>query len=326
MGDLQPTAAPPTEGLEGTAGFRCSVAARARGDQMVGTAPEARRWLLVEQDAHWGRTTWEGLEVEAALAVEMQEHLESVNGRLQLIRRPGARPDRTLATRRWCLVDVDWERPVLWGTATTDAELLEAARLLGGPCPPEAVRPGSPGIVLVCTHGRKDVCCAIHGRPVASSLAALWPEETWETTHTGGDRFAANVILLPDGAVYGGTDPGTAVADLSAHTDGRVDPTRLRGRCGEPQHVQVAQAVALQELGPLPWGAMSTRREEAGAERWSVDLAVASGSSDAPPRHLRVTGRFVTTEPHQLTCRAVALKPSTHAVAEVVEEIEGELA
>ena len=66
-------------------------------------------------------------------------------------------------------------------------------------------------ILLVCTHGVHDTCCALRGRPVAAALAARWPGQVWECSHVGGDRFAPNVVVLPDGFYYGNLDPETAV-------------------------------------------------------------------------------------------------------------------
>ena len=74
----------------------------------------------------------------------------------------------------------------------------------------------------VCTHGRHDACCAERGRPVAAALTASHPAETWEISHMGGDRFAANMVVLPEGLYYGRMDPGTA-------SPGRLPCTRTGG-------------------------------------------------------------------------------------------------
>ena len=58
-------------------------------------------------------------------------------------------------------------------------------------------------VLLVCTHARHDQCCAVRGRPVAQTLARAFPDETWESSHLGGDRFAATMIVLPHGLYYG---------------------------------------------------------------------------------------------------------------------------
>ena len=68
----------------------------------------------------------------------------------------------------------------------------------------------SPGLVpteevlfCVCTHGKHDACCAEKGRPIAGALSAAYPEETWEVSHIGGDRFAGNALVLPYGLYLG---------------------------------------------------------------------------------------------------------------------------
>ena len=100
----------------------------------------------------------------------------------------------------------------------------------------------------VCTHGRHDACCAERGRPVAAALTASHPAETWEISHMGGDRFAANMVVLPEGLYYGRMDPGSASQVAWLHEEGRVDLDRLRGRSSYPMHVQYAEIALRRHL------------------------------------------------------------------------------
>ena len=100
----------------------------------------------------------------------------------------------------------------------------------------------------VCTHGRHDACCAERGRPVAAALTASHAAETWEISHVGGDRFAANMVVLPEGLYYGRMDPGTASQVAALHEQGRVDLARLRGRSSYPMHVQYAEIALRRHL------------------------------------------------------------------------------
>ena len=52
-------------------------------------------------------------------------------------------------------------------------------------------------VVVVCTHGRRDVCCAERGRPLAAATALEHPGAVWESTHVGGDRFAGEPDRVP---------------------------------------------------------------------------------------------------------------------------------
>ena len=106
-----------------------------------------------------------------------------------------------------------------------------------------------PGPIFgVCTHGRHDACCAERGRPVAAALTASHPAQTWEISHMGGDRFAANMVVLPEGLYYGRMDPGTASQVAELHEQGRVDIERLRGRSAYPMAVQYAEIALRRHL------------------------------------------------------------------------------
>lgn len=92
-------------------------------------------------------------------------------------------------------------------------------------------------LYLVCTHGRHDRCCATRGRPVAAALTAAYGDAVWECSHLGGDRFAANVLVLPEGHYLGRVEPGTAAAAVAT-----LPAEHYRGRASLPSPVQAAQA------------------------------------------------------------------------------------
>ena len=117
----------------------------------------------------------------------------------------------------------------------------------GGPDRPDRPTPtvaGGRALILVCAHGVHDACCAIRGRPVAAALAEHFPGQVWECSHVGGDRFAPNVVLLPDGFYYGNLDPESAVRAVRQHLAGAW----TRGGCGAwpslPPPVQAAVVAA----------------------------------------------------------------------------------
>lgn len=283
----------------------CSDASRARGDRWVGTAPPARRWFLVTQGGDWGVNAMAGLAAEPGTKVRLGELLGAAGARLMLIRRPGRPHEETPA---WVIVDRGATPRIRWGERHSDEDLLRAAATLLEPAvagPDEDPAP-DPGLLLVCTHGRHDRCCAVRGRPVAAALAKRWPEATWECTHTGGDRFAANLVVLPDGACYGGLDPDQVVRMVEAHYAGQVDPTHLRGPTGLVAPAQAAVVAAHHRWGPLAWGDVAVRDVRRSAEGWTVELVVAGTGV------VHASGHTELSEPHLLTCRATA--PDTMAL------------
>jgi hypothetical protein len=133
-------------------------------------------------------------------------------------------------------------------------------------------------VYLVCTHGRHDACCAVRGRPVAAALAAAYPDRTWECCHIGGDRFAANVVVLPHGLFYGHVSVTRAVELAKRYDEGTVVPDLLRGSGAFTPPVQAAQHFARAAGQSL---AVNNLRPQAVQElpnhRWLVTLASTTG-------------------------------------------------
>ncbi len=136
----------------------------------------------------------------------------------------------------------------------------------------------------VCTHGRHDACCAERGRPVAAALTSSHPAETWEVSHIGGDRFAANMVVLPEGLYYGRMEPGSASEVAWLHEAGRVDLGRLRGRSSVPMHVQYAEIAlrrhleedrldAVRLVRRAGWTSVFERRADGVAVEWAVTVS-----------------------------------------------------
>ena len=272
--------------------FRCSVAALERGDVPVGTAVPAPYWLLVGHPGPWPPKPINADHL-AEVAGDLSAQLNRFGARLQLVRRHGRLEGD--------LVEADGDQPAflvdvrrgLVGRSTWQAsEDLVALAGRFEDLPDPTTEP----LVLVCTHGRKDVCCAIDGRVVAAVLDDVLPGAVWETTHLGGDRFAGNVALLPEGSMYGRLDGDVASQVLLDHLDGRVDLDRWRGRSSWSPAAQVA---VHDLLGSEPGARLPDLPDPDVAalddNRWEVGIDLAG------VRHRRVVTRTMS-EPHQLTC------------------------
>jgi hypothetical protein len=221
---------------------RCSFRADVRGDPMLGTAFPAGRILLVEQPGPWGPDGLIESDFDHRVAHELRDRALAEGVRVQVIRRPGR--DSGAPQRRWGLADCRIGRESLrWGTYRRERELLDVA--LDGSA---GVADAAPAF-LVCTHGRHDVCCAVRGRPTVEALARLRPGQVWETSHVGGDRFAANVLVVPSGLLYGRVGIGDAAALVECAESDEVYLERLRGRVGLAPVVQAALAGAHALLG-----------------------------------------------------------------------------
>jgi (2Fe-2S) ferredoxin len=284
--------------------YRCADAARGRADPLAGTAPPTRRWLLLEHPGPWRIDAIAGAGIDPDILSILLAKAGS-DTRILLVRRPG-RIDRQ-AARSWILAGLDTD--TIAGSWRQDSDLLDAAAALTDPSIGAA---RSDPVLLVCTHGVHDVCCALRGRPVAAAVASRWPELVWECSHIGGDRFASNVVVLPDGFYYGNLDPDSALATVDAHITGVVRPEYLRGMARHLPPVQAAVIAAYQHYGPLGPSDVSVRATEHigphhghGSETF-VDLVV-----EPQQQLIRVHVLSIRRPDAQLTCRAVRATPAT---------------
>ncbi len=160
-------------------------------------------------------------------------------------------------------------------------------------------------VFAVCTQGRHDACCAEKGRPVARALTAVEPDATWQVSHLGGDRFAANLLVLDGGWYYGRLTPQAAIDVAARHRAGRLDLEHLRGRSCWPMPVQATEIALRRRLG----------RDK--ADGWRVALLhrerrddVVSARLATPDGVWEVTVRERRSEPVRLTCSASREQPA----------------
>lgn len=285
----------------------CSDGARERGDPLIATAPPTRRWLLLEQPRGWPQKIMTSPD-RAGQVPAIAAAVARWQGRVLFVRRPGRAAASGL--RRWAVID-PLARQELRGVWEPGPGLAEAVAAFAGETPlsnPAQVR------LLICTHGRHDQCCAVRGRGVAARVAARYPVETWECSHVGGDRFAANLIVLPSGTYYGGLDPDTVDAVLDAHRVRQIPADHLRGVTTVSPVGQAGLIGALRELGPGPLPIMRARvLPGGGPERWQVEVA-------GHPRAARVLVAVsrVVLPPARRTCRAAAAEFAVTYAAAVV--------
>jgi hypothetical protein len=123
---------------------------------------------------------------------------------------------------------------IAWSSFDDPSELLERSFE-----PPDR-GPAGELALLTCMHGRRDPCCARRGWPVIQALTTARPEQAWQCSHVGGDRFAANLLVLPHGLYFGHVDPESALEIADAVERGELVPDLLRGRSVDAPAVQSA--------------------------------------------------------------------------------------
>jgi hypothetical protein len=279
--------------------FRCAHLARAVDEPMFATASTVRRWLLVEQPGPWGVDAIRESRLPAATAAGLTALGRRLRARVLLVRRHRGRASAGCAAfaavsgvrTQWAeAFDLEAPRDVL----DLDLDALRDGRSVGG-------RVLTDPLLLVCTNGRHDPCCAEYGRPVAAALEAAHGDRVWEVSHIGGDRFAGNVVVLPDAVYYGGLDAERSVEVVARHLAGHLDLDAYRGRSAYPFVVQAAEHLLRTARGLTALGAVRWRqREQLADDRWRVTFA----TSDGPAAVELEVG--TAAAPRRLTCRAPA--------------------
>jgi hypothetical protein len=257
----------------------CAALARALDEPLPGTAPVARRWVGIEHRGTWPHEISQHRDdaVRAFIA-----RARSSGWRPVLVRRPGRRPSD--GPTRIFFADTAPPAP-----RTTVLRVVDPAELAsiafpadGAPLPGATV---ADPMLLVCTHGRRDRCCALDGRNLAGALVEAGETDVWECSHLGGHRFAPTALVLPTGYLYGRLDLATAVAARKAAATGEVETARCRGRstwstAGQVAELAVRTTTGLRDVAALrvtdrPGGALVEHVED--GRRWSVDVVAHEG-------------------------------------------------
>ena len=240
-------------------GPTCSLASLSVDEPMAGTAIESvDRWLLLEVNDAWAPKPLDTEALPASARSRLNEWLESPRSRLQLIRRPGRNGRRPL----FIVVSSDGRAQQAELDRFEDLAELDLESMASEPFEPT---------VLVCVHGRRDRCCAQHGSAMYRALQSRIGN-LWQTSHLGGHRFAACVLTLPDGLMYGRMRPEHADGFVaSLHTGDLGDLDLFRGRTGYDRPAQAAEIFVSLDTGlrgsrDLEW--VDTRKESDAA--WTV--------------------------------------------------------
>jgi hypothetical protein len=280
----------------------CATLSRALTEPLYGTASRVRGWVLLEQPGPWGRDAVTESRLDRDLARALDAKARAAHLRLLLIRRVG-RQHQVQGQPTACFV-AHTSRRDRWlerRRLEDPAELLELdmAAVVAGR------RPGfgeeaAESVYLVCTNGRHDRCCATYGRPLALALAASHGELVWESSHVGGDRFAGNLVCLPDGHYFGRVGPGDAARVVDRHRKGALDLDHYRGCCIDPPVVQAAEWFARRHTGLVGAGDLDLL----GLELPEPDLAAVRFARAGGGQVRVLVGADRAADPRMLTCHS----------------------
>jgi hypothetical protein len=219
----------------------CASVSSQSAEPLAATASRIDYWILVEYRGLWDRDVLGGSLLSAELKGHLRGQLRELgNARLLFVKKPERRSYG--------------RRQLFFGTSKPGEErfyqlefeshddllALDFVRALSGDAEPGI--PVEHPLLVVCTHGKRDRCCAKFGRPLYDALRreaeSSW---VWQSTHVGGDRFAGNVVVFPPGLYYGRVEREDVRALLDEHAEGNLLLERYRGRSAYGFAVQAAE-------------------------------------------------------------------------------------
>jgi hypothetical protein len=289
----------------------CAAVSSESAESLAATASRIDHWILIEYRGAWARDVLG----ECLFSPELKSHLRAQlaalgRSRLLFVKKPERRSHSGRRVyfgtskpgeERFFELEVEHQDDLL------AYDLAAALAGNGGPASPL-----EGPLYVVCTHGKRDRCCARHGRPLYDALRhETDTDRVWQSTHVGGDRFAGNVVVLPHGLYYGRVEPADAGVLLAAQAGGRVDLEHYRGRSAFAFAVQAAEH-AIRESEGLPG---IDDLEFVGSTKQGEDASrVRFRTPDGAVHEVEVVVT-IADEPVHLTCEAAEAQRARHFTA-----------
>lgn len=248
----------------------CSTYCRVLREPLAGTAVVAKGWVVLEQPGPWGAKAPTQSHLDAEFGGSFDDECKKADLRFGLIRSPGRHADAAERSHQVFVASTTPGRSWLLGGRLADPSELRdldlgavargdrAAVIASLP----ALLPVDEPVVLVCTNGKRDECCALLGRPLVSGLAERAPGRVWEANHLGGHRFAPTATYLPAGTMHGHLTVETAVEALAAADRGETITTGLRGRSTWSKRGQAAEVAVRELTGELSLDALRVMADD----------------------------------------------------------------
>jgi hypothetical protein len=296
--------------------FFCSELSRLSGERSAGTASTGAVWLLLEYPHGWGRRAFE----ESALPPEVKQFFKETMARIKHSRLLFIKTDRGRADARMNLFVVRCRERSPFAVRLRLEKYFDvlgydlAAIASGRDTQGGEVCEGP--LFLVCTHGRRDKCCAKFGIPLYNSLRESAGDTVWQSSHVGGDRFAGNLVCFPHGLFYAHTTPEAGRRVVEDYRAGRVTADEFRGRACYSHFIQAAEAFVRAESGLDEVEALRfLSAEPAHADAWRVRFAERA----ARRLHEVLVARRMSDFSNPISCHATEPKPVQQFALEAYE-------
>ncbi len=252
--------------------FFCSLQSRDFDESPLGSAPSANVWFMLEYNGRWGSKALKESNISDEVKLHLGSQLDSIEkSRLLLIKQKrDSKKGITFfaaitnsSTPKHYQFDLDDYGDLLNinlnELAKADSQFDEY--LISGP------------LFFVCTNGLRDKCCARNGVPTYEALSKEFGDSIWQSSHHGGHRFSANMLVMPYGLSYGNMDLGGSSETVQAFVNNEMPLENLRGRSSYAKVDQAAEAFLRRKIGethPLALQLESSNKLD--DEEWEVNF------------------------------------------------------
>lgn len=213
----------------------CSILATQAAEPMIGTASQNTLHFVMA----WPKREW-------------LSHLENMENAAGVLARR-IKPHKNQAMLS--LMNSDLEKGTIWlfphGYRFDNLGESDYEPLIEQALNRQITMPHTPfeheHVILSCTHGKRDLCCAKFGTAVLNTLREQADFPVWEVSHLGGHRFAATLVVQPESHWYGQLNSSDVPALLSAIQNQTILPEHYRGNAHYPPPLQVAELWAYEQ-------------------------------------------------------------------------------
>lgn len=234
------------------------------------TAPRAETWILLEYPRPWSAEAYPASDIPTGVKAHIDAQIALMPfPRIQLIARSHNQSE--LANLSLYVIHAGFQsQRVRHFTLPTYENLrdLPLAEIAAGEREQGEII--TEPVYIVCTNGKRDVCCSRHGLGLFNALREHGGEHVWQSNHIGGHRFAGTLVTFPYGLYYGRVAPEDVTALANATARGKVLLSHVRGRACLESVIQAAEYYLHRESGQMALDAFMLCDVEPADKHWHV--------------------------------------------------------
>ena len=243
--------------------------ARENNEPLYGTIKAASVWLLLEYNGVYTNQAWD----DARIPDEVKAKLDNFpDSRPLLIRQPEQinEIDRLIS---FFVVKAASDKPAIYHlkfASYDDILEIDLNAILAG----EVVEETNEPLYVICTNGKRDVCCSKYGIALYNAMTRRAQHQVWQSSHIGGHRFAGTMYCFPHALCYGFLSEGDAKIVVQSYRHKQILLDKLRGHAIYDKPIQAAEYFLRRELNNDTLDAVKYLSHDANEDKWTVRFAI----------------------------------------------------